>query len=190
MNQQFVIINHLSHFVSVFLEMSYRALGSCIFNEFWHPKLLRNDYVRYQHILIAFTRSHKWFPSTALILSSRAVYFSKPSSFTILPFWDSFLVESMVDEILEGYAGWKCIACWNSDDTLFAPRFYGSKWVICISSGWAISIAFSDLSLKACSNRLVSLATSSLRLSTSFWCWASNRALSSFSICLFLELLL
>jgi len=27
----------------------------------------------------------------------------------------------MVDEILEGYADWKCIACWNSADTLFAP---------------------------------------------------------------------
>jgi len=140
-----------------------------------------------KHILTAFTTSHKWFPSTILILSSRAVHFSKPSSFTILPFWDSFFVESMVNDILMGYSGWKCMACWNSDDTLFAPRFCRSKWVTCISSGWAISVAFPNLSLKACSSRLVSLVTSSLRLSISFWCWASNWALSSFSICFFLE---
>jgi len=132
----------------------------------------------------------EWFPSTILILSFRTVHFSKPSSFTILPFWDSFFVESMVNDILIGYAGWKCMACWNSDDTLFAPRFCGLKWVTCISSGWAISVAFPNLSLKVCSSRLVSLATSSLRLSISFWCWASNWALSSFSIYLFLKRLL
>ena len=34
MNQQFLIINHLSHFVAVYFEMSYRALSSRIFDKF------------------------------------------------------------------------------------------------------------------------------------------------------------
>jgi hypothetical protein len=46
-NQQFLVMDHLNHFVAVSLEMSYRVLSSCIFDKLWHPKLLRNDYVRY-----------------------------------------------------------------------------------------------------------------------------------------------
>jgi hypothetical protein len=47
-------MDHLNHFVAVCLEMSYRALSSCIFDELWHPKLLRNDYVKYQTHLNSF----------------------------------------------------------------------------------------------------------------------------------------
>jgi len=54
MNKQLLIINHLSYFVAVCLEMSYKALGSCMFNEFWHPKLIGNNYVRYQTHLDSF----------------------------------------------------------------------------------------------------------------------------------------
>jgi len=39
MNQQFLIINHLGHFVAVCFKMSYRALSSRIFDKFWHSKL-------------------------------------------------------------------------------------------------------------------------------------------------------
>ena len=37
-NQQFLIINHLNHFVAVCFEMSYMALKPCIFVEFRHSK--------------------------------------------------------------------------------------------------------------------------------------------------------
>jgi len=71
-----------------------------------------------KHISTAFIGSYRWIPSNALILCSRAMNLFRSSSFTILPFWYSFSIESMVDETLAGYAGWKCIGCWNSDDTL------------------------------------------------------------------------
>jgi len=47
-NQQFLVMDHLSHFVALSLEMSYRVLSSYIFDKLRHPKLFRNDYVRYQ----------------------------------------------------------------------------------------------------------------------------------------------
>jgi len=47
-NQQFLVMDHLSHFAAVSLEISYRVLTSCIFDNLRHPKLLRNDYVRDQ----------------------------------------------------------------------------------------------------------------------------------------------
>jgi ABC-type spermidine/putrescine transport system permease subunit I len=42
----------------------------------------------------------------ALILSSRAASFSRPSSSIILSLWDSFIVKSTVWGILIGYTGW------------------------------------------------------------------------------------
>jgi hypothetical protein len=58
----------------------------------------------------------------------------------------------------------------------------GGIWVV--NAGWE-DVPSPYLDLRACSSRLVSLTTSSLRLSISFWCWASNWAFSSFSICLY-----
>ena len=135
-----------------------------------------------KHISAAFIGTYRRIPSNALNLCSRATNLFKPSSFTILLFWDSFSMESMVNDILVGYVGWKCMAWWNSNDNPFALIFCGFTG---IGSGWAICVAFPDLSLKACSSRLVSLATSSLKLSTTFWCWTSNWALSSFSFVFF-----
>jgi len=48
MNQQFLIINHLSHFVAVCFEMSYKALSSRIFDKLWHSKFFGNDNVGHQ----------------------------------------------------------------------------------------------------------------------------------------------
>jgi len=113
-----------------------------------------------KHISAVFIWSYRLVPSNALSLCSRAAHLSRPSSFTILFFWDSFIVRSMVDDILMGYAGWanwEYIACW---DTSFAPRFCGFT---SIGSGWVVDFASSGLDLKVCSSRLVSFATSSLR---------------------------
>jgi len=162
--------------------MSYRALSSCIFDEFWHPKLLRNAMLGTKHISTAFIWSCRLVPSNALSLCSRAAHLSRPSSFTILFFWDSFILRSMVDDILMGYAGWanwEYIVCW---DTSFAPRFCGFT---SIGSGWAVDFASSGLDLKACSSRLVSFVTSSLRLSVSFRCWAPTGLFLCFSFVFF-----
>jgi hypothetical protein len=47
-NQQFFIINHLSHFIAECFEISYKALSSSIFFKFWHSKLFGNDHVEQQ----------------------------------------------------------------------------------------------------------------------------------------------
>jgi len=86
MNQQFLIINHLSHFVVVCFEMSYKALSSHIFDKFWHSKLFGMTTLGTKHILAAFIGSYRRIPSNALILCSRATNLFRPSSFTILPF--------------------------------------------------------------------------------------------------------
>jgi hypothetical protein len=102
-----------------------------------------------------------------------------------LSFWDSFIIKSMVDDLFMGYAGWaiwEYIVYWDSNDTSFSPRFCGFG---CKSSRWAVNFASMNLDPKAYSSRLVSLATSSLRLLNSFRCWTSNWGFSSLSICLF-----
>ena len=120
-----------------------------------------------KHISAAFTRSYKWFPSAALTLSSRAVYFSRPSSLTILFLWDSSKVGSTSWGILIGYAGWarKCAAYWGSGEVLLAPKFGGLEKAASIDGIWAVNAGWEDvpspnLDLRACSSRLVSLATS------------------------------
>ena len=81
-NQQFLILAHLSHFVAVYLEMSYRALSSCIFDEFRHLKFLEIITLDTKHISAAFVWSScRLVPSNALILCSRAANLSKPSIF-------------------------------------------------------------------------------------------------------------
>jgi len=102
---------------------------------------------------------------------------SHRSSLTILSFWNSFIIKSMVDGILMGYYGWaiwEYVTDWDSNDPLFSPRFCGftSK-----GSGWAINFASLDLDPNTWSSRLVSFATSFLILSNSFRCWASNWAI-------------
>jgi hypothetical protein len=47
-NQQFLIIDHLNHFVVVCLKMSYMTWSSCIFDEFKHSKIFGNDHVGHQ----------------------------------------------------------------------------------------------------------------------------------------------
>ena len=57
MIQQFLIIYHLSHFVAVCFEISYRALNSRIFDKFWHFKLFGNDNVGHQTHLSSLYRN-------------------------------------------------------------------------------------------------------------------------------------
>jgi hypothetical protein len=121
--------------------------------------------------------------------------FSKPSFSTTLSFWDSSTVKTMVGGILMGYTSWvdwKYIACWDSGGALFPPKFYRMKGDAGINANWVVTtgctdVTFLDLDLKAYSSRLVSLIAYSLRLYISFWCWASNWVVSSFSICLLLK---
>jgi len=80
----------------------------------------------------------------------------------------------MLDDTCMGYAGWaiwEYIAGWDSNDTSYASRFYR---FMSIGSGWAVNFSSPDLDPKACSSRLVSLMTSSLKTFQFFRCWASN----------------
>jgi hypothetical protein len=43
MNQQFLIMNHLSHFVAICFKMGYMTLISSIFDKFLHSKSFWND---------------------------------------------------------------------------------------------------------------------------------------------------
>jgi hypothetical protein len=141
-----------------------------------------------KHMSAAFTKSYRLVPSIAFILSSRVANFSRPFYFTTLSFWDSFIVKSMTGGILMGYTSWvdrKHAVCSDSGNTLFAPRFGGLKGVTGINTNWAMTIGYTDvdspdLYLKACSSRLVSLMTFSLRLFNFFWCWAELFILFSF----------